>query len=317
MGPKVSIVIPSYNYARFLKERLDSITGQSFRNYEIIFLDDGSQDDSLAYFKRYAAGYPEIQFTTLVNSVNSGNPFSQWNKGVALAKGEYIWIAEADDYCTADFLETHVKILDENPNVGIVYCQSCHVNHKSERLGSIIWSVEWLGKQRWQRNFINNGRDEISNYLLFQNTIPNASAVLFRKDIFEKIGQASSEFKLMGDWLTWVRMLCVSDVAFVSAENNFFRVHDSSVRSEFDTQRRLAYIRELYSFAKEHARILSPGSKTLRQLRDHYARISLSKLRQEGMTAVQLGKQYGLLPVIMRYDPFFLFRAVKLMLSRM
>ena len=316
MTPKVSIIIPNYNYAKFLKERLDSIMNQSFQDFELIFLDDASQDDSVEYFNTYIARYPEVQCVKEVNSRNTGNPFVQWNKGVALARGEYIWIAEADDYCTLDLLETHVGILDENPNVGVVYCQSCHVNQKSERLGSIIWSVEWLDKERWKSSFINTGQDETSNYLLFQNTIPNASAVLFRKDKFEQIGQASSDFKLMGDWLTWIKMLSVSDIAFVAQENNFFRVHDKSVRTEFDSQRRLAYIKELYSFARKHSRLVSVDKKKLQKLKDHYATISLYKLREEGLRVAQFGELVRLLAGIMLYDPFFLFRVIKLMNSK-
>ena len=89
----VSIIIPNYNYAQFLEERLSSILEQSYTNYEIIFLDDASQDNSLEILQKYQKYIDKFE----VNQINSGNPFVQWNRGVRLARGDYLWIAEADD----------------------------------------------------------------------------------------------------------------------------------------------------------------------------------------------------------------------------
>src|SRR5215469_14819662 len=96
IAPKVSIVVPNYNHARFLPQRLDSILGQTFQDFELILLDDSSTDDSRSILLEYGRRDPRVRIE--FNEVNSRNPFKQWNKGVGLAHGQYVWIAESDDY---------------------------------------------------------------------------------------------------------------------------------------------------------------------------------------------------------------------------
>src|SRR5262249_51524204 len=92
--PKVSVIIPSYNHGRFLARRFDSVLAQTYRDFEILFLDDASTDDSLQVFAKYS-GHPLIR--AFNNDRNSGSTFKQWNRGVRDAHGEYIWLAESDD----------------------------------------------------------------------------------------------------------------------------------------------------------------------------------------------------------------------------
>lgn len=100
--PLVSVIVPNYNHAPYLKERLDSIYQQTYQNIEVILLDDFSSDNSVEVLKQYARKYPH-NTRLIVNEENSGKVFRQWNKGLSLAKGELIWIAESDDYCDVNF----------------------------------------------------------------------------------------------------------------------------------------------------------------------------------------------------------------------
>src|ERR1700752_894581 len=93
--PKVSVVVPNYNHARFLQKRIESILRQSYQDFELILLDDCSTDDSQAILSQYAG---DARVRLEFNPVNSGSTFKQWNKGVGLARGKYVWIAESDDY---------------------------------------------------------------------------------------------------------------------------------------------------------------------------------------------------------------------------
>src|SRR5215467_1498105 len=106
--PKVSIVVPNYNHARFLPQRLNSILGQTFQDFELILLDDSSTDDSRSILSQYTAD-PRVRIE--FNELNSKSPFKQWNKGVRLARGEYVWIAESDDYADERLLERLVPLL--------------------------------------------------------------------------------------------------------------------------------------------------------------------------------------------------------------
>lgn len=102
--PLVSVIVPNYNHASFLVERLESIYNQTYKNIEVILLDDCSTDNSREILSYYAKKYAH-KTITLFNDVNSQRVFRQWNKGLNVAKGELIWIAESDDYCELDFLE--------------------------------------------------------------------------------------------------------------------------------------------------------------------------------------------------------------------
>src|ERR1022692_1882228 len=105
---KVSVVIPNYNHSRFLPRRIDSVLEQTFQDFELILLDDCSTDDSRSILSQYA---DESRVRIEFNEVNSGTPFRQWNKGVGLARGEYVWIAESDDYADKRLLERLVAVL--------------------------------------------------------------------------------------------------------------------------------------------------------------------------------------------------------------
>src|SRR5882762_42615 len=119
--PTVSIVVPNYNHARFLRQRLDSIVGQTFQDFELILLDDCSTDESQSILREYAT---DSRVRLEFNEKNSGSTFKQWNKGVRLARGEYIWIAESDDYADERLLERLVGVLEAEPEVTLAYCRS-------------------------------------------------------------------------------------------------------------------------------------------------------------------------------------------------
>ena len=110
--PKISIIVPNYNHSSFLNERLDSIFNQTFQDFEVILLDDKSTDNSTEILRHYTQNEKVSHF--IINKKNSGSPFKQWKKGIELAKGEFIWIAESDDTCDLNFLEEQIKALQQN-----------------------------------------------------------------------------------------------------------------------------------------------------------------------------------------------------------
>src|SRR5580692_901090 len=171
MPPTVSVIVPNYNHAQFLSQRLESILAQTYTDYELIVLDDASSDGSREVIEDYAKRYP---MRVVFNEKNSGNPFKQWKKGAGLAAGKYLWIAESDDYADSRFLGIMVGRLDANPAAGIICCDSYIVDefgNKQER------SHEWnrgLDAARWQKDFVAEGKEECVGFLSQRNTIPNA-----------------------------------------------------------------------------------------------------------------------------------------------
>src|ERR1700742_1367615 len=103
---KVSVIVPNYNHSRYLNQRIDSVLSQTYQDFELIILDDCSTDDSRKIIKQYQE-HPKVSHIVF-NETNSGTTFKQWKKGIELAKGKYIWIAESDDWCEPNLLETLV-----------------------------------------------------------------------------------------------------------------------------------------------------------------------------------------------------------------
>lgn len=229
--PKVSVIVPNYNHARYLPQRLDSILAQSFRDFELLVLDDCSTDNSQDVIRSYQQQHPFIQ--TIFNTTNSGSTFAQWNKGVALAKGQYIWLAESDDVAHPDLLAHLVPLLDTHQNVGIAFAQSMLIDENGCSLHSFLAHYKFVFQSdRWEQDFIFDGRRECAEYLMYHNTIPNASGALFRKTAYLAAGGAEPTWKLNGDWYFYVKVLLQSDLAFVAQHLNFFRMHTQTQRQK-------------------------------------------------------------------------------------
>jgi len=227
--PKVSVIIPNYNHAQFLERRIQSILDQTFQDFEIIYLDDASTDNSNEIFAKFANN---SRIRAIYNRTNSGSPFKQWNKGIRLAQGDYVWIAESDDYADKRLLAELVDKLDNNPTVGLAYCSSWFVDERNQVMFNSKDLLYFSDKERWEKDFVSNGKNECSKYLIFENIIHNASAVLIKRSVYEKVGYADESLKLCGDWLLWIKMLLISDIAFVAEPLNYYRAHPETVRYE-------------------------------------------------------------------------------------
>lgn len=245
---QVSIIVPNYNHSRYLKKRLDSILNQTFNHFECILLDDASSDNSVEILEEYVNR--DSRFRLFVNRVNSGSTFAQWNYGVSLSKGKYIWIAESDDYADPDFLQILVNKLEENSEVVLAYSQSMQINSEGEALG------EWkYNDSFFHRPFIKNGTDFIYDHLLYTNVIPNASAVVFSRKTYIDVGLSVPSLFNNGDWHLWLKMLTLGRVSYTPHNLNYFRQHAKSVTykakqdvsylNSFDT--RIAYLRSQFN----------------------------------------------------------------------
>ena len=225
--PKVSVIIPNYNYARFLRQRIDSVLQQTFQDFEVILLDDCSTDDSQAILREYAAD-PRVRVE--FNEKNSGSTFKQWNKGVHLARGKYVWIAESDDYADERFLERLVSRLDADPEITFAYCRSWRVCEGQPNTFADDY-LDFIDAHHWKEDFIVNGREECWKSFAHINPVPNASAVVFRKAINERVGGADENLRLCGDWKLWTAMALRGKIAYIAEPLNYFRFHEGSVRN--------------------------------------------------------------------------------------
>jgi glycosyltransferase involved in cell wall biosynthesis len=226
--PRVSIVVPNYNHGRFLRRRVESVLLQTFQDFEVILLDDCSTDDSRSILLKYADD-PRVRLE--FSEVNSGSPFKQWNKGVELAIGEYVWIAESDDYADERLLEKLVARLDAESAAAFAYCRSWSVSLDGRTDGFVNSFESGEEQYRWAADYCADGLAECRDYLVRCNTVPNASAVVFRRNVYQQVGGADETLRLCGDWKLWAAMALTGKVVYSAEALNYYRFHDESVRT--------------------------------------------------------------------------------------
>lgn len=219
--PFVSVIVPNYNHAKFLRERLDSILKQTYTHFELIILDDCSTDNSMDVIDQYK-DEPRLKMVVR-NEQNSGSPFKQWNKGIVLAQGDLIWIAESDDACSPDFLETMVKKHLEHPEAVIAFCRSQMIDENGEKNGGFTCTKRF-------RDFY-TGREFIDNFLMWHNDITNASSVLFKREEALHISGDYMNYRSSGDRLFWILLCEKGGVAFEDFPMNYHRIHGDNTTS--------------------------------------------------------------------------------------
>lgn len=298
-GPLVSVIVPNFNHRQFLPERFRSIFEQTYRNLEIVVLDDASTDGSLDYLRSLQSPFP---LRLVANPTNSGSVFGQWHRGVTDARGEYVWIAESDDSCEPDLIEKLLAVAARNPEIGLVYAQSRIIDANGRSLGSFIDYTDEIDRDRWRQDYVNTGRDEAARYLIVRNTIPNASACLSRRTALVAADLASISLRVCGDWLAYARICEHHDIGFVADELNFFRRHGATARER--ANRDGSFVAEVYAVQNHiaHRFEVSPearevaGRSTFRDL--------LYLLKNQGGFP-SLIEDRGILEVATRFDPRF------------
>lgn len=226
--PAVSVIVPNYNHARFLRRRIESIFAQTFQDFEVILLDDASTDESRAILSERAS---DCRVSIEFSETNSGNPFTQWKKGLAHARGKYVWIAESDDYADPRLLERLVGILERDRAVVFAYCRSWKVNDGGGVSGFVDATLRHLEPARWSADFCAEGKAECATTFIYSNPTANASSVVFRRDVFERVGGVDDTLRTSADWKLWATMAFEGKVAYVSEPLNYYRFHRTTVRN--------------------------------------------------------------------------------------
>lgn len=226
--PTVSVIVPNFNYARYLDGRLRSILEQTLADFELIILDDASTDGSAEVIDRYRCE-PRVSHVVM-NEANTGSPFRQWQRGLELARGKYVWIAEADDLAEPTLLERCVEALETNPKAVLAFA-GCEIIDEHGLPGSENYD-KW---EDFPRKLAGGyevfaGDDYLRHNLYWNNYIYNASGAVFRRDavrpeVFDKI----STMRNAGDWLFWADVVSRGDVVEVYEKLNRMRRHSASV----------------------------------------------------------------------------------------
>lgn len=206
MKPLISVIIPTHNAEKFIREAVESIIRQTYSHLQILILDDASSDATLSIVEKLAD--PRIEIYR--SSVNKGQSY-QLNLGIAHSKGDYISVMHADDAAKSDKLEKQIEFLNDHPEVGIC---GCHVNLIGDKKG--LWTYPLHSRQ-------------CKDMLL--NTPPFAHpAVLIRKNVLDKIPSPYDlQMVAAEDYDLWVRLATVTEFGNVQEALLNYRIHPQQI----------------------------------------------------------------------------------------
>jgi len=223
---KLSIIVPSYNHAKFLKGRLESIVEQTFTDWELIIIDDCSTDGSVEILENFTNINKHKIKHFIKNNTNSGSGYSSWEKGIALAETEYIWIAETDDYSQLNFLEEQINVLESNKDAVLSFCASIYVNENKEVLHDSTNRTKDLKVIKEKYRLFD--QDVFFDKMPFNTYITNGSSVVFRRPKIT-IPAAIFDNRLCSDIFLWSFLVQKKYFVFLNKNLNFFRRHEGSI----------------------------------------------------------------------------------------
>lgn len=221
--PLVSVIVPNYNHCSYLTLRIESILQQSYTHLELILLDDCSSDGSKEILETYRTD-PRVT-AILFNVSNSGSTFKQWEKGLRIATGKYVWFAESDDFAAVDFLEKTVAALEENERAVLAFTGSQLVDAQGDKL--VLDLDHYASDLPLLTCF--TSLNFLTQKMLWKNSVYNASMVLFRKTAAANVQPSYQQFRYCGDWLFWIGICQQGEVVRVNRKLNYFRQHPNKV----------------------------------------------------------------------------------------
>lgn len=221
----VTIILPNFNHSNFLQKRLDSISNQTFKDWEIIIIDDCSTDDSASILENFQKSFPKKVVSFIKNDQNSGSGYKSWKKGIELCKTKYIWIAETDDFAENNFLEIQIKLLEKYPNAALTFCNSQYV----DELGNFLYKSNNRTKDLINSEYVFSEVDSniLLNKMPMDTYITNASSVVFRNPKVS-IPEIIFSYKQCSDIFLWTFIIKNKSIIFNSEILNYFRQHKNS-----------------------------------------------------------------------------------------
>ena len=243
MSARVGVIIPNYNHASFLIERINSVLNQTFQDIDVYILDDKSPDNSREIIEKYRNN-PRVK-SIIYNEENSGSSFVQWNRGILASDNELIWIAESDDICDLRLLENLVAEFDQDKDCVLAFSTSVFVD-----ANGILKE-----KSVSDETIRTTGLNFIQSNMYRANTVKNASSALFKRNAALNVGQEYTTYKGAGDWLFWVEIAKQGNIAWVRKPLNYFRQHENTTKRLYVNGTTFKELKKLFSIFKSRGYI--------------------------------------------------------------
>ena len=226
--PLVSVIVPNYNHKIFLADRINSILNQTYKNFEIILLDDSSTDGSQDLLREFHHQHADI-IRLILNESNSGSVFAQWRKGIDYARGELIWVCESDDFCEYDFLErivVYFKDLSVNLAFGRVQC----VTNNGQLYEGLDDYREAAESGIWGKTLYRPAHRWFCRGFGVSNVIPNAGGAVWRNQkLPDGIWEEAQTAKIVADWFLYCHAAAGGRIVYEPRAVSYFRQHGRNI----------------------------------------------------------------------------------------
>lgn len=206
-SPKITVIVTAHNYAGYLEKCLDSAINQTYDDYEIVVVDDGSTDETPEMLRNYSYEYPEL--FTIIRLSGEGLPTAS-NAGIEAAEGEYIIRLDADDYFDENILTVLASYLDSNPDIELVYPDYYTVDDDEEILNHV--RLPKIGQE-----------------VKLLNRSPLAAGAMYRKSAWEQLGGYNEDLSYQEDYDFWIRFINKFDVQNINLPLLYYRQHGDSM----------------------------------------------------------------------------------------
>lgn len=220
--PYVSVIVVNYNHGSYIRSAIDSILNQTFTDFEIIVVDDGSQDNSRAIIKKIInQSAKKIEFLCHENNQNLGIS-KTYKLALSKAKGKYIAFLEADDQWDNNYLQTKIEILDSFHSVGVVFS-------KYKIMSNSLYGFDMHLRQKWLEIFIEPKRPfSIFQKMIKRNNIATFSAFVTRKCLLDTISIDLPQQFFFLDWWVLLQLSMKSKFYFDKKSVVYWRHHRES-----------------------------------------------------------------------------------------
>lgn len=219
-NPLISVIVASYNYADIIGRTLDSLVAQTYKNFEVIVVDDGSKDDSIKVIKKYTTKYPFIKLHRHKQGKNMGLPATV-KLGLEKAKGEYIAFCESDDYWDKTNLEEKVKIINNyaNPKVIVNDVELFGDEKKCKFVQTVVDERKYRLNKTKNKLSVEEFRDK--------NWIVTLSCCMIKKSVIDECDITGTPRGANLDWWIYRQACCGNTIFYVNKKLTYWNMHDS------------------------------------------------------------------------------------------
>lgn len=254
MNPKVSVIVASYNYEQYIEETLKSIAEQTFEDFEVLVIDDGSKDRSCEIIQRFIQKDSRFHLITHPNHQNNGLS-ATIQLGLAKAQGSWIAFLESDDIWKRDCLEKRFQTINKYApneagivinNIEAIVMPGADSSWFNSYVPRVLQTIQKEGERK--------SPIDLSNLMLSENFFPTFSAVMLKKMVFNQCNFDTPVGKWL-DWYLWIQAVQFSKAVYCSDKLTLWRLHsDSWNRKQSLSQ----YIKDYDLFRSKVAEILFP-----------------------------------------------------------